>query len=169
MLVNLLIIIYLMAFKFFIFVYKTFVVTTFKILAFAIDYFVIVFYSVYYFHSGITTKFATGKEVYFVNALVGLAIIFLYTLLIRILHSYFPTISTLANFVLAFIGVSLAVPITINLISPIIEMLKPDFTFNGDIIISQNHVRNLVYKNILFALIALPVWQHRMEKLTEEP
>ena len=157
-------------FMMFVYFYKAMTITIFKVLAFAIDYFVIVFYSVYYFHSGITTKFATGKEeVYFVNALVGLATILLYTLLIKILHKYFPTISSLLNLIMAFIGVSIAVPFTIGLLSPIIEIFKPDFTFNGDIIISQNHVRNLVYKNILFALIALPAWQHRMERLTEEP
>ncbi|NLP33728.1 MAG: hypothetical protein GX359_00845 [Clostridiales bacterium] len=155
-------------FMMFVYFFKTMTITVFKVLAFAIDYFVLVFYAVYYFNEAVTTKLVSGNWIYLVNTFIGLVTIFLYTMLIQLINEKVPAISTLLNLVMAFIGVTIAVPFTISLIAPIIGIFKPGFTFNGDIILSHNHIKNLIYTNLLFAVITIPVWQYRMNKLNRE-
>ena len=150
-----------------IYLFKTMTITIFKLLAFAIDYFVLVFYAIYYFNSAITVKVVSGNWIYLINTFVGLVTVLLYTLLIKLINEKFPTMSTLLNFVMAFIGVTIAVPFAIGLIAPIIGIFKPGFAFNGDIILSQNHMMNLIYTNLLFVAISLPIWKYRMKKLNE--
>ena len=62
---------------------------------------------------------------------------------------------------------SIAVPFAIGLLSPVIQIFITDFTFNGDIILSQNHMLSLFFKYMIFGLITLPIWRYRMNKLEE--
>ena len=62
---------------------------------------------------------------------------------------------------------SIAVPFAIGLLSPVIQIFITDFTFNGDVVLSQNHMLNLFLKYMIFGLITLPVWRYRINKLEE--
>lgn len=61
----------------------------------------------------------------------------------------------------------MAVPFAIGLLSPIVQIFIHDFTFNGDIVLSQNHMLSLFLKYMIFGLITLPIWRYRMSKLEE--
>ena len=154
-----------MIFLAFVFIYKTVTVSVFKLLAFAIDYFIIVFYSVYYFNSFITVKFFSENMIYVINALLGLAVIIVYTILILSLNSNFPKISSALNLFMSFLGVSIAIPITIGLLTPVIHIFNHNFSFNGDIIITHNLMLNLFLKYLIFGIAAIPVWHYRMNKI----
>ena len=71
------------------------------------------------------------------------------------------------NLFIALVGTSIAVPFAIGLLSPVIQIFITGFTFNGDIILSQNHMLSLFFKYLLFGIVALPVWRYRMSKLEE--
>ncbi len=145
--------------------YKFLTISIFKLLAFAIDYFVIVFYAIYYFHSAVTVKVVSGNWIYLVNAFVGLGTIVLYTVLMIFLYENFRVISNILNLFMAFVGVTIALPFTIGLLSPFLEMFIDGFKYNGEIILSNNHTTNLILVNLLYGLVAIPVWRYRMNKL----
>jgi len=145
--------------------YKNITLFSFKTLAFGVDFFVIFFYSIYFFHPNISVKLVDGKLQYLLNAGVGILAILLYGLLILFINDTFPMISNALNLFMAFVGVSIAVPFAIGLLSPVIQIFIHGFTFNGDIVLSQNHMLSLFLKYMIFGLITLHVWRYRMSKL----
>ena len=147
--------------------YKNITLFSFKTLAFGVDFFVIFFYSIYFFHPNVSVKLVDGKLQYLLNAGVGILAILMYGLLILFINDTFPTISNALNLFIAFVGVSVAVPFAIGLLSPVIQIFIHGFTFNGDIVLSQNHMLSLFLKYMVFGLIALPVWRYRISKLEE--
>ena len=147
--------------------YKNITLFSFKTLAFEVDFFVIFFYSIYFFHPNVSVKLVDGKLQYLLNAGVGILAILMYGLLILFINDTFPTISNALNLFIAFVGVSVAVPFAIGLLSPVIQIFIHGFTFNGDIVLSQNHMLSLFLKYMVFGLIALPVWRYRISKLEE--
>ncbi|MDD2493557.1 MAG: hypothetical protein PHE29_00005 [Tissierellia bacterium] len=68
---------------------------------------------------------------------------------------------------MAFVGVSIAVLFAIGLLSPVIQIFIHGFTFNGNIVLSQNHMLSLFLKYMIFGLIELPVWRYKINKLEE--
>ena len=147
--------------------YKNITLFSFKTLAFEVDFFVIFFYSIYFFHPNVSVKLVDGKLQYLLNAGIGILAILMYGLLILFINDTFPTISNALNLFIAFVGVSVAVPFAIGLLSPVIQIFIHGFTFNGDIVLSQNHMLSLFLKYMVFGLIALPVWRYRISKLEE--
>jgi hypothetical protein len=147
--------------------YKNITLFSFKTLAFGVDFFVIFFYSIYFFHPNVSVKLVDGKLQYLLNAGVGILAILIYGLLILFINDTFPMISNALNLFIAFVGVSMAVPFAIGLLSPIVQIFIHDFTFNGDIVLSQNHMLSLFLKYMIFGLITLPIWRYRMSKLEE--
>ena len=147
--------------------YKNINLFSFKTLVFGVDFFVIFFYSIYFFHPNVSVKLVDGKLQYLLNAGVGILAILMYGLLILFINDTFPTISNALNLFIAFVGVSVAVPFAIGLLSPVIQIFIHGFTFNGDIVLSQNHMLSLFLKYMVFGLIALPVWRYRISKLDE--
>ena len=145
--------------------YKNITLFSFKTLAFGVDFFVIFFYSIYFFHPNISVKLVDGKLQYLLNAGVGILAILLYGLLILFINDTFPMISNALNLFMAFVGVSIAVPFAIGLLSPVIQIFIHGFTFNGDIVLSQNYMLSLFLKYMIFGLITLHVWRYRMSKL----
>jgi len=145
--------------------YKNITLFSFKTLAFEVDFFVIFFYSIYFFHPNVSVKLVDGKLQYLLNAGVGILAILLYGLLILFINDTFPMISNALNLFMAFVGVSIAVPFAIGLLSPVIQIFIHGFTFNGDIVLSQNHMLSLFLKYMIFGLITLHVWRYRMSKL----
>jgi hypothetical protein len=136
-------------------------------LAFGVDFFVIFFYSIYFFHPNVSVKLVDGKMQYLLDVGVGILAILIYGLLILFINDTFPMISNALNLFIAFVGVSMAVPFAIGLLSPIVQIFIHDFTFNGDIVLSQNHMLSLFLKYMIFGLITLPIWRYRMSKLEE--
>ena len=151
----------------FIKLYKNITLFSFKTLAFGIDFFVILFYSIYFFHPNVAVKFANGKMQYLLDTGAGILAIIIYGLLILFINDTFPMISNVLNLFMAFIGVCMAVPFAIGLLTPVIQIFIHGFTFNGDIVLSQNHMLSLFLKYVIFGLITLPVWRYRMSKLEE--
>ena len=147
--------------------YKNITLFSFKTLAFGVDFFVIFFYSIYFFHPNVSVKLVDGKLQYLLNAGVGILAILMYGLLILFINDTFPMFSNALNLFIAFVGVSIAVPFAIGLLSPVIQIFIQGFTFNGDIILSQNHMLSLFLKYIIFGLITLPVWRYRVSKFEE--
>ncbi|NLD16778.1 MAG: hypothetical protein GX666_04250 [Tissierellia bacterium] len=147
--------------------YKNITLFSFKTLAFEVDFFVIFFYSIYFFHPNVSVKLVDGKLQYLLNAGIGILAILMYGLLILFINDTFPVISNALNLFIAFVGVSIAVPFAIGLLSPVIQIFIHDFTFNGDIILSQNHMLSLFLKYMIFGLITLPIWRYRISKLEE--
>lgn len=147
--------------------YKNITLFSFKTLAFGVDFFVIFFYSIYFFHPNVSVKLVDGKLQYLLNAGVGILAILMYGLLILFINDTFPMLSNVFNLFIAFVGVSIAVPFTIGLLSPVIQIFISGFTFNGDIVLSQNHMLSLFLKYMIFGLIALPVWRYRISRLEE--
>ncbi len=151
----------------FIKLYKNITLFFFKTMAFGIDFFVILFYTIYFFHPHVATKLVVGKLQYLLDGGAGILAVILYSLLILFINDTFPIISNVLNLFITFIGVGIAVPFTIGLLTPIIQFFHQGFTFNGDIILSQNHMLSLFLKYMVFGIITLPVWRHRMSKLEE--
>ena len=151
----------------FIKLYKNITLFSFKTLAFGIDFFVILFYSIYFFHSNVAVKLVEGKLQYLLDAGAGTLALIVYGLLILFINDTFPMISNLLNLFITFTGVSIAVPFAIGLLNPILQMFIHGFTFNGDIILSQNHMLSLFLKYMIFGLITLPIWRYRMSKLED--
>ncbi len=151
----------------FIKLYKNITLFSFKTLAFGVDFFVIFFYSIYFFHPNVSVKLVDGKMQYLLDVGVGILAILIYGLLILFINDTFPMISNALNLFIAFVGVSMAVPFAIGLLSPIVQIFIHDFTFNGDIVLSQNHMLSLFLKYMIFGLITLPIWRYRMSKLEE--
>lgn len=147
--------------------YKNITLFSFKTLAFGVDFFVIFFYSIYFFHPNVSVKLVDGKMQYLLDVGVGILAILIYGLLILFINDTFPMISNALNLFIAFVGVSMAVPFAIGLLSPIVQIFIHDFTFNGDIVLSQNHMLSLFLKYMIFGLITLPIWRYRMSKLEE--
>lgn len=151
----------------FIKLYKNITLFSFKTLAFGVDFFVIFFYSIYFFHPYVSVKLVDGKLQYLLDAGVGILAILIYGFLILFINDTLPMISNALNLFIAFVGVSVAVPFAIGLLSPVIQIFIHGFTFNGDIVLSQNHILSLFLKYMIFGLIALPVWRYRISKLEE--
>ncbi|NLK43674.1 MAG: hypothetical protein GX300_04690 [Tissierellia bacterium] len=151
----------------FIKLYKNITLFSFKTLAFGVDFFLIFFYSIYYFHPNVTVRLIDGKLQYLLNTGIGVLAILVYGLLILFINDTFPMISNAFNFFIAFVGVSVAVPFTIGLLSPVIQVFIKSFTFNGDLVLSQNHMLSLFFKYMIFVVITLPVWRYRISKLEE--
>mgnify|MGYP003622806495 FL=1 len=147
--------------------YKNITLFSFKTLAFGVDFFVIFFYSIYFFHPNVSVKLVDGKMQYLLDVGVWILAILIYGLLILFINDTFPMISNALNLFIAFVGVSMAVPFAIGLLSPIVQIFIHDFTFNGDIVLSQNHMLSLFLKYMIFGLITLPIWRYRMSKLEE--
>ena len=151
----------------FIKLYKNITLFSFKTMAFGIDFFVILFYSIYFFHPNVATKLVEGKLQYLLDAGVGILAVILYGLLILFINDTFPRVSNILNLFITFVGVGIAVPFTIGLLTPVIQIFIKGFTFNGEIILSQNHMLSLFLKYLMLGIITLPVWRYRMSKLEE--
>ncbi|MSU03307.1 hypothetical protein [Tissierella pigra] len=151
----------------FIKLYKNITLLSFKTMAFGIDFFVILFYTIYFFHPNVAVKLVEGKLQYLLDAGAGILAVILYGLLILFINDAFPRVSNILNLFITFIGVCMAVPFAIGLLTPVIQLFIHRFTFNGDIVLSQNHMFNLFLKYMIFGIIALPVWRYRMSKLEE--
>jgi len=151
----------------FINLYKNITLFSFKTMAFGIDFFVILFYTIYFFHPNIATKLIEGKLQYLLDAGAGILAIMAYGLLILFINDTFPKLSNMLNLFITFIGVGIALPFTIGLLTPIVQVFNKGFTFNGDIILSQNHMLNLFLKYMVLGIITLPIWRYRMSKLEE--
>lgn len=151
----------------FIKLYKNITLISFKTIAFGIDFFVILFYTIYFFHPNVAVKLVEGKLQYLLDAGAGILSVILYGLLVLFINDAFPRISNILNLIISFIGVGIALPFTIGLLTPVIQIFNNSFTFNGDIILSQNHMLNLFLKYMTLGIIALPIWIYRMSKLEE--
>jgi cation transport ATPase len=147
--------------------YKNITLFSFKTLAFGVDFFLIFFYSIYFFHPHVAVKLFEGKLQYLLDIAIGVLAILIYGLVILSINDSFPKISSMLNLFIALVGTSIAVPFAIGLLSPIIQIFITGFTFNGDIVLSQNHMLSLFLKYLLFGIVALPVWRYRMSKLEE--
>ena len=151
----------------FIKLYKNITLISFKTKAFGIDFFVILFYTIYFFHPNMAAKLVEGKLQYLLNAGAGILAVILYGLLILFINDAFPRVSNILNLIITFIGISIALPFTIGLLTPVIQVFNKGFTFNGDIVLSQNYMLNIFLKYMILGIINLSIWRYRMSKLEE--
>lgn len=87
--------------------------------------------------------------------------------MILFINDAFPRVSNILNLIITFIGVGIALPFTIGLLTPVIQVFNKGFTFNGDIVLSQNYMLSLFLKYMILGIITLPIWRYRMSKLEE--
>ncbi len=167
----------IIAFSLVVWLYKTMTISVFKLLAFGIDYFVLVFYAIYFFHPYVAVKIASGNWIYALDVLCGIITILLYTVLLSFLTQAFPNISSALNLFMAFIGVMIALPFTLSLIIPIIQVFNKSFgeyldkislAQNHMLNLSQSHMLNIFLTYLIFGIIALPIWRYRVDKLNGE-
>ena len=146
----------------FIKLYKNITLFSFKTMAFGIDFFVILFYSIYFFHPNVATKLVEGKLQYLLDAGVGILAVILYGLLILFINDTFPRVSNILNLFITFVGVGIAVPFTIGLLTPVIQFFHQSFTFNGMFcprIICSLFLKYMVLESLPFSM------EIRMSKL----
>ncbi len=113
-------------------------------------------------------KLVEGKLQYLLDVGAGILAVILYGLLILFVNDAFPRVSNILNLIITFIGVCIALPFTIGLLTPpVIQIFNKGFIFNGDIILSQNHMLGLFLKYMILGIITLPIWRYSMSKLEE--
>ena len=144
------------------FIYKTFAISFVKLFTFAIDYVIILMATVEYFNPQVTAKYVTESWVHIMGALACLVFMALYTILIKLFNEKLPVLSKIFNLFVVFVGVTVAVPFALEMLTPIISIFDPKFEFDGDVIIFTNQTLNFIFVNALYALICVPAWKYRM-------
>ena len=104
-----------------------------------------------------TVKLVEGKLQYLLDVGAGILVVILYGLSILFVNDAFPKASNILNLFITFICVDIALPFIIGLLTPVIQIFNNGFTFNGNIVLSQNHMLNLFLKYMTLRIIALPI------------
>ena len=69
-------------------------------------------------------KLVEGKLQYLLDVGAGILAVILYGLLILFINDVCPRISNILNLIITFIGVGIALPFTIGLLTPIIQIFN---------------------------------------------
>lgn len=145
--------------------YKLIALSSVKFTAFAIDFLLIFFYTIYYLHNLVSVKISSGYAIYFWDFVFGLIAIGIYGSIILTIHHLFPTISKVLNYIISVIGVSVAVPLAISFATATINMFNSNIKTTEHIQLLNNDLADKIVYIVIFVLLAIPVWQTRMEKL----
>lgn len=146
-------------------VFKIIALSSIKITAFAIDFFLIFFFTIYYLHGLVSVKISSGNAVYFWDFVLGLVAVVIYGVVILFIHHMFPNVSKVLNYVISFVGVSVAIPLAISFATSFINMINSNVKVTDHIQLLNNATADKIVYIVIFVLLAIPVWNIRMEKL----
>src|SRR5574344_851746 len=102
-----------------------------KISAYAIDFALVFGLSGYYIHQFVANKIVTGWMVYVLDIGVGILATLAYGILIVVIHNKLPKISSVLNLIISIVGMSIAFPLALDLITSILKVfgvVKESFT-----------------------------------------
>ncbi len=136
-----------------------------KISAYAIDFALVFGLSTYYIHQFVPNKMVTGWMVYVLDIGVGILATLAYGILIVFIHNKLPKISSVLNLIISIIGMSIAFPLALDLISSILivfGVVKESFT---QITLFENQTGNTILNYGIILILAIPVYRRRMKYL----
>ena len=136
-----------------------------KISAYAVDFALVFGLSAYYVHQFIVNKMVTGWMVYVLDIGVGILTTLAYGILIVVIHNKLPKISSVLNLVISIIGMSIAFPLALDLISSVLKVfgvVKESFT---QINLFSNPTGNTILNYGIILILAIPVYRGRMKYL----
>ena len=110
----------------------------------------------------------TGWMVYVLDIGVGILATLAYGILIVVIHNKLPKISSLLNLVISIIGMSIAFPLALDLISSVLKVfgvVKESFT---QITLFENQTGNTILNYGIILVLAIPVYRGRMKYLNGE-
>ena len=139
-----------------------------KISAYAIDFALVFGPSTYYIHQFVANKMVTGWMVYVLDIGVGILATLAYGILIVFIHNKLPKISSVLNLIISIIGISIAFPLALDLISSILKVfgvVKESFT---QITLFENQTGNTILNYGIILILAIPVYRRRMKYLNGE-
>ena len=139
-----------------------------KISAYAIDFALVFGLSTYYIHQFVPNKMVTGWMVYVLDIGVGILATLAYGILIVVIRNKLPKISSLLNLVISIIGMSIAFPLALDLISSVLKVfgvVKESFT---QITLFENQTGNTIVNYGIILVLAIPVYRGRMNYLNGE-
>lgn len=136
-----------------------------KISAYAIDFALVFGLSTYYIHQFVANKIVTGWMVYVLDIGVGILTTLAYGILIVVIHNKLPKISSMLNLVISIVGMSIAFPLALDLISSILKVfgvVQESFT---QITLFDNQTGNTILNYGIILILAIPVYRGRMKYL----
>ena len=136
-----------------------------KISAYAIDFALVFGLSTYYIHQFVANKIVTGWMVYVLGIGVGILATLAYGILIVVIHNKLPKISSVLNLVISIVGMSIAFPLALDLISSILKVfgvVQESFT---QITLFDNQTGNTILNYGIILILAIPVYRGRMKYL----
>ena len=136
-----------------------------KISAYAVDFALVFGLSAYYVHQFIVNKMVTGWMVYVLDIGVGILATLAYGILIVVIHNKLPKISSVLNLVISIVGMSIAFPLALDLISSVLKVfgvVKESFT---QINLFSNQTGNTIFNYGIILILAIPVYSGRMKYL----
>lgn len=140
----------------------------FRVGAYALDYFIIFATIIFYFHPWLLSHLHTPVGCYIIDAIVLAALCIGYTRIMIALSEFVPIIFMIINYAIVFIGVQTVFPAVFNvgIVAPLTFLQMPIQEFNN-IVFDPNPTLHMLYKNLLFIVIAIPVCIKRMAFLSD--
>lgn len=145
--------------------YKLIALLSLKITAFAVDFLLIFIYTTTFMHSAVSVKISSGYVVYFWDIVFGILAMGIYGFLILLIHRLLPIVSKVLNYFITFIGVSVAISLATSFATSFINIFNSNFKPTNHILLLNNVTADKVVYIVIAILIAIPVWNVRMEKL----
>lgn len=139
-----------------------------KLSAYALDFLLVFGVSAIYAHQLFINKLVSGWMVYACDIAVALLITLAYGILILIIHNKLPKVSYVLNFFIVLIGVSVAFPLALDLVSSLLKVLgvvKDSFT---QISLFGNQTGNTILNYGIIVILAIPVYLGRMKYLNSD-
>lgn len=81
------------------------------------------------------------------------------------IHHLLPKISKVLNYIISVIGVSVAIPLAISFFTAVVNMFNSNIKATNHIQLLNNPTADKIVYIVIFVLLAIPVWNIRMEKL----
>ena len=138
-----------------IFMGKTFI----RALIFSVDKMMVFFISYYFIHNYFSVKVASGNAVYFWNISLSLIVVFIYTILFKLIYDRLGVFGKIINFVISYVGVVA----TYHLITSMFIQEKSFYYLQ----LLNNQDINKVVNYILIGIVAIFVWRKREESLED--
>lgn len=145
--------------------YKLIALSSLKITAFAVDFLLIFIYTTTFMHGVLSVKISSGYVVYFWDIVFGILAMGIYGFLILLIHRVVPIVSKGLNYFITFLGVFVAIRLATSFATSFINIFNSNFKPTDHIQLLNNVTVDKVVYIFLAILIAIPVWNVRMEKL----
>lgn len=149
----------------FIGLYKFVALSSLKITAFTVNFLIIFIYTTTFMHGAVSVKISSDYVVYFWDIVFGILAMGIYGFLILLIHRLIPFVSKGLNYFITFIGVSVAIRLATSFATSFINVFNSNFKPTNHIQLLNNVTADKIVYILIAILIAIPVWNVRMEKL----